>query len=138
MKCNQSVVHQNIKPKSNGDEMKKKLRILAIATSFTFGGAIIGNIHLKVLAQSSPWGQVESPQTYTNPDTGQTLCFYSSSRWAPCPGQGNTIIISPNANCRGGTSMTDLMNQCPAAQCLMDQVQSRLNDSPALPCTGLP
>jgi len=133
--------------------MKNTTPILAITASLSFisysvGFAQITNANprevnsaeqsLRVLAQGSPWGQVVFPQTYTNPDTGQVLCFYSSSRWAPCPDQGNTIIVPPNAKCRGGVSMQDLMNQCPAAVCLMDQSQARLSDTRALPCTGLP
>ncbi len=82
----------------------------------------------------SPWGQVVSSTTYRNPDTGQRLCFYSSSLWAPCPGQGDTIIIPSNGKCHGGTTMEDLSNFCPAAQCLLNGIGA----SDSLPCTGLP
>jgi hypothetical protein len=105
----------------------------------------LNNIGIIAQYSGSPWGQVVSSQTYTNPDTGQTLCFYSSSRWAPCPGQGDNIIIPPNAKCRGGQLMEDVMNHCPAAQCSLDNTQSRLGNiitggsgSSVPPCTGLP
>ncbi len=136
----------------------KKIKILAMVSCFTLSGASLGNAQMtnahlgetilekpesSLLAQGSPWGQVVSPQTYTNPDTGQVLCFYSSGRWAPCPGQGDTIIIPRNAKCRGSATTTDLMNQCPAAICLLDNAQSRLVQpgeyrSPHPPCIGLP
>lgn len=105
--------------------------------------------NLGIIAQyGSPWGQVVSSTTYRNPDTGQELCFYSSSRWAPCPGQGDTIIVPQNAKCRGGgggNSTEDIMNHCPAALCTLNQARAAftqpepgLSAPPTLPCTGLP
>lgn len=101
-----------------------------------------------VLAQSSPWGTVISPQQYVNPDTGQSFCFYSSSTWAPCPNQGTAVIKPPPgtpSKCVGGTSMEDFMNHCPAARCQMESISDRLSSlstgssgSPPLPCNGLP
>jgi hypothetical protein len=151
--------------------MNKKAVILLLGAALAMSGAIIkgtqnANANLPetpainanhtsispklnttgIIAQysGSPWGQVVSSQTYTNPDTGQTLCFYSSSRWAPCPGQGDNIIIPPNAKCRGGGSMEDLGNYCPAAQCGLDKLgdlqRSLANGSSGStpPCEGLP
>jgi hypothetical protein len=100
--------------------------------------------NLDIIAQyGSPWGQVVSSTTYRNPDTGQELCFYSSSRWAPCPGQGDVTIVPSNAKCRGGNSTEDLMNQCPVALCTLNQAsagftQPGVSAPPTLPCTGLP
>lgn len=113
--------------------------------------------NLDIIAQygnpyGSPWGQVVSPVTYRNPDTGQQLCFYSSSRWAPCPGQGDQIIIPQNARCRGSRSfsMTDMSeNVCPAEQCAYTQMldsirraQDAIAGVPHVPttppCNGLP
>lgn len=102
-----------------------------------------------IIAQSgdSPWNQRISSQTYRNPDTGQQLCFYyNSSRWAPCPGQGDYIIVPENAKCRGGISLRDLTNHCPAAQCSHDNTLDRVlslssggsGGSSVPPCTGLP
>ncbi len=121
----------------------KKISILAIASSLTLSGTILYHTDFRVLAQSSPWGQVDSPRRYTNPDTGQVFCFYTSGTWAPCPGQGNVAIIPRNAKCTGGTGMSDMANQCPAAICLLDKAQSQLAQPgeyrpPAPPCNGLP
>jgi len=103
--------------------------------------------NLEIIAQSgdSPWNQRISTKTYTNPDTRQELCFYyNSSRWAPCPGQGDQIIIPQNAKCRGG-NVDDIMNPCPAARCFIDnltstssQIISGGSGSSVPPCTGLP
>jgi hypothetical protein len=72
----------------------KKLKIFAIVSCFTLSGASLGNAQMtnanlgetslekpesSLLAQGSPWEQRIPPETYTNPDTGQTLCFYYSS-----------------------------------------------------------
>ncbi|MFB2897385.1 hypothetical protein ACE1CI_31085 [Aerosakkonemataceae cyanobacterium BLCC-F50] len=136
--------------------MKNTTPILAITASLSFIGYSLGFAQitnanprevnsgeqsLRLLAQSSPWGQVESPQTYTNPDTGQVLCFYSSGRWAPCPGQGNTIIIPPNAKCRGQRASGFETNSCPINLCSMENLhfpQPGEQRPPSLPCTGLP
>lgn len=97
-----------------------------------------------IIAQSgeSPWNQRISSQTYRNPDTGQELCFYyNSSRWGPCPGQGDYIIVPENAKCRGGQLTRDVMNRCPAARCLMDNTRNVLTDGnggSVPPCNGLP
>lgn len=92
--------------------------------------------------QDSSWGQVDEPPTYTNPETGQTFCFYSrSGRWAPCPGQGTTAIIPRNATCRGGTSSGEFWQGCPRAVCEMDGTyfpQPGEPPRPSLPCYGLP
>ncbi len=105
-----------------------------------------------IIAQygGSPWGQIASRQTYRNPDTGQVLCFYSSGFWAPCPGQGDYIIIPENARCRGSQAYSiSELSLCPAAQCAreklfdtIDETVSALNGetyiSPTPPCGGLP
>lgn len=144
--------------------MNKKAVILLLGAALAMSGAIIKgtqnananlpetrNINLNqssippklnnvgIIAQSgeSPWNQRISSQTYRNPDTGQELCFYyNSSRWGPCPGQGDNIIIPPNAKCRGGGSMKEGMDGCPKVQCILSKLGVTDNNTP--PCEGLP
>ncbi|MGD1713011.1 hypothetical protein [Dapis sp. BLCC M172] len=124
---------------------------LSTQTNYTSISSELTNIDSIAQYGGSPWGQVVNSKTYTNPDTGQKLCFYSSSRWAPCPGQGDKIIISPKGKCWGGESTEDYMNGCPAAVCAYHKVRSRANEiaadhygntntvkSSAPPCNGLP
>ncbi|MEM1168608.1 MAG: hypothetical protein AAGJ08_05880 [Cyanobacteria bacterium P01_H01_bin.35] len=123
---------------------------LSTQTNYTSISSDLSNVDSIAQYGGSPWGQVASPKTYTNPDTGQKLCFYSSSRWAPCPGQGNEIIVVPGGKCRGGKSWEEIGNFCPAATCSMDRVNeeaSNLGIRAAVgaeeshsqpPCTGLP
>ena len=124
---------------------------LSTQTNHTSISSELNNIDTIAQYGGSPWGQVVSPRTYTNPDTGQELCFYSSSRWAPCPGQGDEVIVFPKGKCWGGKSAEDYFNRCPVAVCAIDKVQSKLNastanlygntntvKSSAPPCTGLP
>ncbi|WP_155969154.1 hypothetical protein [Kamptonema formosum] len=110
--------------------------------------------NLDIIAQygDSPWNQRISPTTYTNPDTGQQLCFYyNSSRWGPCPGQGDQIIIPQNARCRGSQSYSLEMskNVCPAEKCahakMFDALQGAIDATAGVssvsrtpPCNGLP
>ncbi|MDY7002879.1 MAG: hypothetical protein SWX82_02600 [Cyanobacteriota bacterium] len=158
--------------------MNRKANILLIGTVLAISGTLIrgtGNANanlpenlstqnnytnispelnnIDTIAQSggSSWGQV-GPKTYINPDTGQELCFYlSAQRWAPCPGQGDKIIMSPKGKCWGGKTTEDYMNRCPAALCDYYKVTSEANaiaanhygntntvKSSAPPCTGLP
>ncbi|MEG4320364.1 MULTISPECIES: hypothetical protein [unclassified Microcoleus] len=152
--------------------MNKKLGMFAIAALFTLSGAILKgtqmananlvppttvtnqhftNTNSTILSQGygqpqgSPWGQVREPQTYTNPDTGQEFCFYSSARWAPCPNHGTTAIVPRNAKCTGSNTTKALADQCPRAQCELARLQASFSalsnngySTPALPCTGLP
>jgi hypothetical protein len=152
--------------------MNKKLEMLALATLFTVSGVIIKdtqvananlvprttvthqdftNTNSTILSQGygqpqgSPWGQVVAPETYTNPDTGQEFCFYSSARWAPCPNHGTTAIIPQNAKCIGSNTMQAGLDQCPRARCELVRLQASLSalsnngySTPALPCNGLP
>ncbi|MGB3513057.1 MAG: hypothetical protein WBA93_28360 [Microcoleaceae cyanobacterium] len=156
--------------------MNKKARILLIGTVLAISGIVIkgtGNANanlpenlstqtnhtsisselnnIDTIAQygGSPWGQVVSPKTYTNPDTRQKLCFYSSSRWAPCPGQGDNIIIPSDGKCRGGKSGEERKNFCPAATCSSNKLREQIRNAQARsygangsysqpPCTGLP
>ncbi|MEG3871330.1 MULTISPECIES: hypothetical protein [unclassified Microcoleus] len=152
--------------------MNKKLGMLAIAALVTLSGAILkgtqmanANLvqtttvthqnftdnNLTILAQGyggqqgSPWGQVAVPQIYTNPDTGQAFCFYTSGLWAPCPNHGTSVIRSRNAKCRGSNTTQALVDQCPRALCGMAALQSQLSalnsnggSTPPLPCNGLP
>jgi hypothetical protein len=152
--------------------MNKKLGILAIAALFTLSGAILKGTQMAnanlvqpttvthqnftdnnstILAQGygqpqgSPWGQVAAPQTYTNPDTGQAFCFYTSGLWAPCPNQGTSVIRVRNAKCTGANTMQASADQCPRALCGLAQLQGSLDalssngrSIPALPCNGLP
>jgi hypothetical protein len=124
---------------------------LSTQTNHTSISSELNNIDTIAQYGGSPWGQVVSPRTYKNPDTGQELCFYSSSRWAPCPGQGDEVIVSPKGKCWGGKSTEDYFKRCPVAVCAIDKVQSKLNastanlygntntvKSSAPPCTGLP
>lgn len=128
--------------------MNKKARVLLIGTILAISGIVIkgtknanANLpenlstqinytsisselnNIDTIAQygGSPWGQVVSPKIYKNPDTGQKLCFYSSSRWAPCPGQGDEIIVVPGGKCYGGFSTTDVLNSCPLTLCRHDE-----------------
>jgi len=109
--------------------------------------------NVDIIAQygGSPWGQIASRQTYRNPDTGQSHCFYSSGFWAPCPGQGDYIIIPENAQCRGSQAYSlHELNICPAAQCAKEKFHERLHEltmssitgetyiSSTPPCGGLP
>jgi hypothetical protein len=123
----------------------------AIEANHTSINPQLKNVDIIAQYGGSPWGQVASPQTYTNPDTGQALCFYSSGFWAPCPGQGDQIIIPANAQCRGSQAydLEYARNICPAAQCArtkmderLDRLISTLNDetyiSSTPPCYGLP
>lgn len=152
--------------------MNKKLGILAIAGLFTLSGAILKSTQMAnanllpptkvthqnftdnnstILAQGygqpqgSPWGQVAAPQTYTNPDTGQAFCFYTSGLWAPCPNQGTSVIRVRNAKCTGSNIFQAHADRCPRALCEQARLQadlSALNSNgrsiPALPCNGLP
>jgi hypothetical protein len=152
--------------------MNRKAVILLLGAALAMSGAIIKgtqnananlpetrNINLNqssippklnnvgIIAQSgeSPWNQRISSQTYRNPDTGQELCFYyNSSRWGPCPGQGDYIIVPENAKCRGAATSDDLRLNCPALQCRLDKLGD-LNMSMTTgssgstpPCEGLP
>ncbi len=151
--------------------MNKKLGILAIAALVTLSGAILKGTqmanaklvppttvtnqnftdnNLTILAQGygqpqgSPW-DVDA-QKYTNPDTGQTFCFYyNPGRWAPCPNQGTSVMRVRNAKCTGSDSTQALANQCPRALCGLAKVQADFNalssnggSTPTLPCNGLP
>ena len=162
--------------------MNRKARILLIGTVLAISGIVIrgtGNANANIpenlssqtnytsisselnyidtIAQygGSSWGQVISPKTYTHPDTGQQFCFYSSSRWAPCPGQGDTVIVPRDGKCRRSNGLGEaIINLCPAAQCYADRVSyglsragtglSTAGSSPPQrqeshpPCTGLP
>ena len=103
--------------------MKKKLEFFLITTIFMISGIAMKEVKnananpVETWAQASPWGQVVSPITYTNPDNGQELCFYSSSLWAPCPGEGIKIIFVPGGKCYGSIETQSLMDRCPKAQC---------------------
>jgi len=150
--------------------MKKKAVILLLGSLLALSGAVIkgsqnANANLpetpsinanhtsiilksnnpSIIAQSgdSPWNQRIASQTYTNPDTGQVLCFYyASSRWAPCPGQGDVIIIPENAKCRGqGNGWS--RPKCPKDLCLINSTPyfpqpGEAQPPPSLPCNGLP
>lgn len=152
--------------------MNKKLGILALAAFFTLSGAILKGTKMAdansvppttvtnqnftdnnstILAQGyggqqgSPWGQVAVPQTYTNPDTGQAFCFYTSGLWAPCPNHGTAVITVRNAKCRGSTSLEASVDRCPLALCEMAALQAEVSalrsnggSTPPLPCNGLP
>ncbi|MDJ0555488.1 MAG: hypothetical protein QNJ68_13805 [Microcoleaceae cyanobacterium MO_207.B10] len=150
--------------------MNSKARILLIGTVLAISGIVIkgtGNananlpenlstqtnytsisselVRVDSIAQygGSPWGQVASPTTYTNPDTGQELCFYSSSRWAPCPGQGDEIIRLRGGKCYGGFTTTDVLNSCPLTLCMRDKGRqgSEIHGKPNYNisnCNGLP
>ena len=48
-------------------------------TNANLGETSLEKPESSLLAQGSPWEQRIPPETYTNPDTGQTLCFYYSS-----------------------------------------------------------
>ena len=119
---------------------------LSTQTNHTSISSELNNIDTIAQYGGSPWGQVVNPKIYTNPDTGQKLCFYSSSRWAPCPGQGDEIIIPPGGKCRGGLSWEEMSNFCPAARCSNDRFSKEpyraitgAEDSYSEPpCTGLP
>lgn len=152
--------------------MNKKFGIFAIAALFTLSGAIlkgtqmananlvppatvthqnVTDTNLTILAQGygqpqgSPWGQVDA-QTYRNPDTGQTFCFYyNPGLWAPCPNQGTSVIRVPNAKCTGSNVTQALVDRCPRALCGLAELQASLDELrsngasiPALPCNGLP
>lgn len=155
--------------------MKRKALILLLCTVLAVSGAVLkgsqnananlpetsaikanqtsispksGN-NLDIIAQygDSPWNQRISTTTYRNPDTGQQLCFYyNSSRWGPCPGQGDQIIIPRNAKCLGGQSFGDMISQnfCPAAQCARARLSATIDSingvsgPEELPCNGLP
>ncbi|MEG3927525.1 MULTISPECIES: hypothetical protein [unclassified Microcoleus] len=150
--------------------MNKKLGILAIAGLFTLSGAILkstqmanaklvqtttvthqnftDNNNLTILAQGygQPQGSPWDAQTYRNPDTGQTFCFYyNPGLWAPCPNQGTSVMRVRNAKCTGSDSTQALANQCPRALCGLAKVQADFSalssnggSTPALPCNGLP
>jgi hypothetical protein len=152
--------------------MNKKLGILALAAFFTLSGAILKGTKMAdansvppttvtnqnftdnnstILAQGyggqqgSPWGQVAAPQTYTNPDTGQAFCFYTSGLWAPCPNQGTAAIVPQNGKCTGSGTTQALADQCPRALCGLAALQASYNalssnggSTPPLPCNGLP
>ncbi len=119
---------------------------LSTQTNYTSISSELTNVDTIAQYGGSPWGQVVSPKTYKNPDTGQELCFYSSSRWAPCPGQGNEIIMPGGGKCYGGRLMENYMDGCPAAVCYMDRTTNKaanlrngLGAKTSLPpCTGLP
>jgi len=123
----------------------------AIEANHTSINPQLKNFDIIAQYSGSPWGQIASPQTYTNPDTGQALCFYSSGFWAPCPGQGDQIIIPENAQCRGSQaySLYYEENICPAAKCERTKMDEALQGaisaargetyiSPTPPCGGLP
>jgi hypothetical protein len=123
----------------------------AIEANHTSINPQLKNVDIIAQYGGSPWGQVASPQTYTNPDTGQALCFYSSGFWAPCPGQGDQIIIPANAQCRGSQaySLDYARDICPAARCAkakmyesLDAAISAANGETYIrstpPCGGLP
>ena len=152
--------------------MNKKLGILALAAFFTLSGAILKGTKMAdansvqpttvtnqnftdnnstILAQGygqpqgSPWGQVAAPQTYTNPDTGQAFCFYTSGLWAPCPNHGTSVIRVRNAKCTGSQTMQASADGCPRALCALaalqasyEELSSNGRSIPALPCGGLP
>ncbi|MEG3844835.1 hypothetical protein [Microcoleus sp. herbarium14] len=152
--------------------MNKKLGILAIAALVTLSGAILkgtqmanANLvqtttvthqnftdnNLTILAQGyggqqrSPWGQVDAPQIYRNPDTGQAFCFYTSGLWAPCPNQGTSVIRVRNAKCTGSNILQAHADRCPRALCEQAKLQADVSalssnggSTPALPCNGLP
>ncbi|MCF3609762.1 hypothetical protein [Planktothrix agardhii] len=152
--------------------MKKKAVILLLGSLLALSGAVIkgsqnanANLpetpsinanHTSIILKSnnpsiiaqygdSPWNQRISPKTYTNPDTGQDLCFYyASSRWAPCPGQGDVIIRPQNAKCRGASTVNDVMLGCPASKCIIDQIGDNAESAMGIgsggtpPCDGLP
>ena len=152
--------------------MNKKLGILAIAALFTLSGTIlkgtqIANANLvppttvtnqnftdnklTILAQGygqpqgSPWDRVDA-QTYRNPDTGQTFCFYRNpGLWAPCPNQGTSVIRVRNAKCTGSNVLQAHADRCPRALCEQARLQADVSalssngrSIPALPCNGLP
>jgi hypothetical protein len=152
--------------------MNKKLGILAIAALFTLSGAILKGTqianaklvppttvthqnftdnNLTILAQGyggqqgSPWGQVAAPQIYTNPDTGQAFCFYTSGLWAPCPNHGTSVIRVRNAKCTGSNILQAHADSCPRALCEQARLRADVSalssnggSTPALPCNGLP
>lgn len=116
---------------------------LSTETNYTSISSELTNIDTIAQYGGSPWGQVVIPITYKNPDTGQELCFYSSSRWAPCPGQGDEIIKLRGGKCYGGLSTKDVLNRCPHAQCMLDKSKRESvvygNQDYSIPnCTGLP
>ncbi|WP_354636094.1 hypothetical protein [Planktothricoides raciborskii] len=123
----------------------------AIEANHTSINPQLENFDIVAQYGGSPWGQVASTKTYRNPDTGQVLCFYSSGFWAPCPGQGDYIIIPENAQCRGSQaySLEYARNICPAAQCARAQMDDSMHSlvntlydlpssSSTPPCGGLP
>ena len=122
----------------------------AIEANHTSINPQLKNFDIIAQYSGSPWGQVASPQTYRNPDTGQALCFYSSGFWAPCPGQGDQIIIPANAQCRGSQAYSLYeLNICPAAQCAKEKLHETINETVSIlngetyisstpPCGGLP
>ncbi|MEG3967642.1 hypothetical protein QUA00_08450 [Microcoleus sp. T2B6] len=150
--------------------MNKKLGILAIAGLFTLSGAILkstqmanaklvqtttvthqnftDNNNLTILAQGygQPQGSPWDAQTYRNPDTGQTFCFYyNPGLWAPCPNQGTSVMRVRNAKCTGSNILQAHADRCPRALCEQAKLQADVSalssnggSTPALPCNGLP
>ncbi len=104
-----------------------------------------GGVLLAQNNQGSPWGTVISPKQYVHPDTGQSFCFYSSSTWAPCPGQGYAVIQTPpGGQCADPNGGMIMRYNCPAEKCAWDGIRAAADrltaadGTTALPCNGLP